>query len=171
MIVANLPMNNFFTIRPATSDDAEGILRAHYSAVHETAKQDYSEAILRCWSKPVDAARIAAHRAKMETNQGVVSLVAVDESGQILGFAELVPPDTLGAIYIAASAGRRGVASALFNTLESKARNLGMGVLRMDSSITAAPFYIKHGFHELSRGTHALAGGLTMSCIRMEKKL
>jgi hypothetical protein len=92
MIVANLPMNNFFTIRLATPEDAEGILHAHYSAVHETAKQDYSEAILNCWSMPVDAARIAAHRAKMETNQGVISLVAVDATGQILGFAELVPP-------------------------------------------------------------------------------
>jgi putative acetyltransferase len=171
MLIATRQMPNSFTIRPATPDDAEGILLAHYSAVHETAKQDYSEVILHCWSKPVNAARIAAHRAKMEANQGVISLVAVNEYGTISGFAELVPPETLGAIYVAASAGRRGVASTLLTTLEGKAREIGMTMLRMDSSLTAAPFYIKHGFHELSQGTHTLTGGLKMPCIRMEKKL
>jgi GNAT superfamily N-acetyltransferase len=82
-----------------------------------------------------------------------------------------VPPETLGAIYVAAHAGRRGVASALFKTLETKARALGMRVLKMESSVTAVPFYVKHGFQERSRGTHRLAGGLLMACVNMEKRL
>jgi GNAT superfamily N-acetyltransferase len=139
--------------------------------VHETAKNDYSQAILNVWSRPVDAERITAHRTKLQTNESVLSFVAADNSGRVLGFGELVPPETLGAIYVAAPAGRRGVASALFKTLEAKARELGMTVLRMESSLTAAPFYVSHGFRELKRGTHRLADGLVMACIHMEKRL
>jgi putative acetyltransferase len=164
-------MSDLFGIRPSTPADAEGILHAHHSAVHETAKKDYSEQILNIWSMAVDTQRIAAHRTKMQTDRSIISFVAVDESGKILGFGELVPPETLGALYVAASAARRGVASALLRTLEAKAHELGMTVLRMESSLTAVPFYLRHGFRELQRGTHRLANGLMMACINMEKKL
>ncbi len=164
-------MSAFFDIRPSTPDDAEGILRAHYSAVHETARNDYPETVLAAWSRPVDAQRIAAHRAKIETDKRIVSYVAVDLSGKVLGFGELVPPETLGAIYVAAEAGRRGVAGALLETLEAKARELGMKVLKMESSLTAVAFYVRHGFRELGRGEHRLADGVVMACVKMEKTL
>jgi putative acetyltransferase len=164
-------MSSLFKIRLSTPDDAEGILRAHYSAVHETAKKDYMEPVLAAWSRSVDAERIAAHRTKMQTNKSIVSYVAVDDSDKVLGFGELVPPETLGAIYVAASAGRRGVASALIKTLEAKARELGMKMLRMESSLTAVPFYLRHGFRELERGEHRMASGVLMACVKMEKAL
>lgn len=164
-------MKSFFHIRRSTPDDAEGMVRAHYSAVHETAKNDYPRAILELWSKPVDAHRIAACRAKVKTAQGVISFVAVGHSGQVLGYGELVPPQTLGAIYVAASAGRRGVGSELLKTVEEKARELGMHVLTMESSLTAVPFYVKHGFQEVERRTHPLADGVMMDCVYMEKKI
>jgi len=164
-------MSDLFNIRPTIPDDAAGILQAHHSAVHGTAKQDYSEQILNVWSRPVDAQRVATHRAKIESDKSIISFVAVDDSGEILGFGELVPPETLGAIYVAAHAGRRGVASALFRTLEAKAREIGMSVLRMESSLTAASFYVKRGFYERNRGIHRFAGGLTMDCINLEKRL
>jgi putative acetyltransferase len=163
-------MNIVFKIRRSTPDDAEGMLHAHYSAVHETAKRDYSDVILNLWSRPVDLQRIAAYRTKMQTDKNVISFVAVDDSGQVLGFGELVPPETLGAIYVAAAAGRHGVASALFRALEAEARNLGMKVLRMESSLTAFAFYVKHGFRELERRKHPLTDGLTMECVFMERR-
>ena len=138
---------------------------------HETAKKDYPESILNLWSKPVDAHRIAAYRAKMETHKSVISFVAVDHSGRVLGYGELVPPETLGAIYVAASAGRCGIGSELLKTVEEKARELGMHVLTMESSLTALPFYVRHGFLELERRAHPLADGLMMDCVYMEKTI
>src|ERR1700677_5148399 len=158
----------FFNIRRSTPDDAEGILHAHHSAVHEAAKTDYSEHVLNVWSGPIDAQRIATRRTKMETDKSVISFVTVDKVGMALGFGELVPPETLGAIYVAAPAGRHGVASALYQRLEAEARDLGMNVLRMDSSLTAFSFYNRHGFRELERKTHPLGDGLAMACVRME---
>jgi hypothetical protein len=83
-------MSTLFKIRPSTPDDAEGILRAHYSAVHETAKKDYIEPVLAAWSRSVDAERIADHRTKMQTDKSIISYVATDDSGRVLGFGELV---------------------------------------------------------------------------------
>ena len=164
-------MKSFPYIRYSTPDDAEGMVRAQYSAVHETAKNDYPKAILNLWSKPIDAHRIAAYQTKMKTDKSVISFVAVDDFGQIVGYGELVPPATLGAIYVAASAGRRGVGSELLKTVEAKARELGMHVLTMESSLTAMPFYKRHGFLELERRTRPLANGLMMDCVYMEKKI
>lgn len=164
-------MSGLFNIRRTIPDDAEGILHAHHSAVRGTARQDYSEQILNVWSRPVDPQRVARHRAMIECDKSIISFVAVDDFGEILGFGELVPPETLGAIYVAAHAGRRGVATALFKAVEAKAREIGMSVLRLESSLTAAPFYVKHGFYERNRGVHRFAGGLTMDCINMEKRL
>jgi hypothetical protein len=121
-----------FSIRASILDDEVGILHAHYSAVHETAKRNYSEGILNAWSRPVDAQRVAAYRAWKASDKSIVSFVA---------------------------------------TLESKAKKIGMEVFRMESSLTAVPFYLKHGFRELSRGEHRLVGGLMMACVNMEKSL
>jgi ribosomal protein S18 acetylase RimI-like enzyme len=127
--------------------------------------------VLNLWSRAVDAQRIAAYRAKMQTDKSVISFVAHDDSSQILGYGELVPPETLGAIYVAAPAGGRGVASALLRALEAEARDMGMKILKMESSLTAFAFYIKHGFRELERRRHPLADGLAMDCVFMEKML
>ena len=133
--------------------------------------RDYSDSILNLRNRPVDAHCIAAYRAKMESDQSVISFVAVDESSQVLGYGELVFPETLGAIYVAAPAGRCGFASAPFRVLEAEARDRGMKALRMESSPTACAFYVRKGFRELERRKHALSDGLTMDCIFIEKRL
>ena len=56
-------------------------------------------------------------------------------------------------------------------TLEARARELGFRVLRMESSLTAVPFYASHGFRELDRGERRLRSGVLMTCVHMEKAL
>ena len=162
-----------FTIRLISPEDAQGFLQAYHSAVHVTAARDYPLEVLLLWSPPVDESRIVAKKERMEQTLGltVMSYVAVAEGGEIIGLGELVPPDTLGAVYVAASAGGKGVASALLRVLEARARELGMQRLHMESSLTAASFYARRGFQELGRDQHELADGRAMACVRMEKAL
>lgn len=162
-----------FTIRLTSPEDAQGFLEAYHSAVHVTAARDYPLEVLLLWSPPVDESRVIAKKKRMEQTLGhtVMSYVAVAEGGEIIGLGELVPPDTLGAVYVAASAGGKGVASALLRVLEARARELGMRELRMESSLTAAAFYARRGFKELGRDRHQLADGVDMACVRMEKAL
>ena len=162
-----------FTIRLTSPEDAQGILQAYHSAVHVTAARDCPLEVLRLWSPSVDESRVAAKKERLKQTLGltVMSYVAVAESGDIIGLGELVPPDTLGAVYVASYAGGKGVASALLRVLEARARELGMQRLRMESSLTAAAFYARRGFQELGRGQHQLADGVHMACVLMEKAL
>jgi putative acetyltransferase len=162
-----------FSIRSTTPDDAHGILYAYHSAVHVTAARDYPLEVLRAWCPPVEENRVVAkmERLKQVLDVAVISFVAVAENGEILGVGELVPPDVLGAVYVAAHAGGHGIASALLQVLEVRARELGMQKLRMESSVTAAGFYAHRGFQERERCQHEIAAGIGMTCVRMEKTL
>jgi putative acetyltransferase len=157
------------TVRIASIEDAQGILEAHYSAVHETAAKDYALEIRASWCPPVTPTRIDQYRRDSLPNE--TTLVA-DVHGAIAGFGVIVESNNeLRAVYVAAAFGRRGVGSALLRELERLAKQSGCPELHMDSSLTAAPFYLHHGYEELARAAHTLGGGATMACIKMRKVL
>jgi putative acetyltransferase len=157
------------TVRIARIEDARGILEAHYSAVHETAARDYSIEIRRAWATPVTSERIDQYLKHALPNE--TTLVAdVDE--RIAGFGAIVESNNeLRAVYVCAEFGRQGVGSALLRELERIAKARGCRELHMDSSLTAAPFYLHHGYEETGRGVHTLSSGGKMACVRMRKAL
>ncbi len=77
------------------------------------------------------------------------------------------PPPCVGAIlsknaelracYVAPEAARKGVGSALVLELEQVAREQGMAYLELDSSLTAEPFYVAHGYEVRGHGEHIRA--------------
>jgi putative acetyltransferase len=156
-------------VRPADIKDARGILEAHYSAVHETASRDYPGPILNEWSGPVTPERIEWYLTRAFPNE--TTLVA-EVDGKIAGFGSIVESiSELRAVYVSAQFGERGVGSALLEGLEGLAREKGCKELHMDSSLTAAGFYRRHGFIEVSRGEHTLWSGGKMACVQMRKAL
>jgi putative acetyltransferase len=91
-------------------------------------------------------------------------------TGRIAGFGAIVGANNeLRAMYVAAAFGRRGVGSALLRELERLAKERGCGELHMHSSLTAAPFYVQHGYQDLGRADHTLSSGEKMACVRMRK--
>jgi putative acetyltransferase len=157
------------TIRIARIDDARGILEAHYSAVHETAGRDYSVEIRLAWATPVTSARVDDYLRNALPNE---TTVVADVDGRIAGFGAIVEAQNeLRAVYVSAEFGRQGVGSALLRELERLAKDRGCSELRLDSSLTAAPFYTDHGYEETGRGEHTLSSGAKMACVRMRKAL
>ena len=65
---------------------------------------------------------------------------------------------------------RRGVASALLDTVENAARVQRLAVLDTDASITARPFFEKHGF-QVVRSQEVALRGQRLTNFRMEKRL
>jgi len=127
-------------IRPFEERDAEAVLRVHWNAVHHIARADYDAAVLDEWSRAVDAARLAtfaAHRAADDER-----IVVAEIGGDVVGFGSIVPRnEELRAVYVASGAARRGVGTAILRELERLARQLGLSALRLNSSLTAEPFY------------------------------
>jgi putative acetyltransferase len=156
-------------IRFAGSEDARGILEVHYSAVHQTAAKDYPLEIRRAWSTPVTPERIDDYLKNVLPNE---TTVVAEVNTRIAGFGVIIESNSeLRAVYVAAEFGNQGVGSALLRELERLAKDRGCGELRMDSSLTAAPFYLRHGYEELGRADHTLSSGDKMACVKMRKAL
>lgn len=156
-------------VRFAKSEDARGILEAHYSAVHETAANDYPLEIRRAWATPVTLKRIDQYLRNALPHE---TTVVADLNGKIAGFGVIIESNNeLRAVYVSAEFGDGGIGSALLRELERLAKERGCRELHMDSSLTAAPFYMHRGYEELERADHTLSGGEKMACVRMRKVL
>jgi GNAT superfamily N-acetyltransferase len=157
------------SIRFAGSEDARGILEAHYSAVHETAAKDYPLEIRSAWSTPVTPERIDDYQKNVLPNE---TTVVAEVNTRIAGFGVIIESiSELRAVYVAAEFGNHGVGSALLHELERLAKERGCRELHMDSSLTAAPFYLRHGYEELGHADHTLSSGDKMACVKMRKAL
>jgi Acetyltransferase (GNAT) family. len=159
-------------IRKAIAADAESVLRVHYAAVHETASETYEQWILDEWSPPVTPKRIRELNDKFARKlDGELMFVAVDKD-EVLAFGSIVPEECeLRAVYVSPRAGRIGVGAKLLAHLEEVARSLKVPRLRMDASLNAEHFYLRHGYFIEQRGDHFLKSGRRMDCVYMCKEL
>jgi GNAT superfamily N-acetyltransferase len=71
-------------------------------------------------------------------------------------------------LYVAPSARFRGVSKSLLASLESEAVALGIRELRLESSLTALPFYSRRGYS--SSGPSACGFGVT-TCYPMSRQI
>ena len=92
--------------------------------------------------------------------------------GQCVGIGAIVVGNSeLRACYVAPGAARRGVGSALVAEIERIAREHGLLYLRLESSLSAEPFYEALGYRVEERGEHVLGSGVAMAAIKMRKQL
>lgn len=157
-------------VRDAKVEDAESIVTAHFSAVHQTAAKDYAQEILDEWSSSNLSERVAKMEQVIKNSpEGEVMIVA-ELDGRVVGFGSIVPKkNELRAVYVSAEAGSRGVGQAILEELESKARKLKVPELNLDSSFTAEHFYVIHGYQVVERSQHTLSSGRKMGCVIMRK--
>jgi putative acetyltransferase len=156
------------TVRPAIEEDAIAIAHVHYSAVHQLASASYSPDVLNAWSPVPDDRRCRQFRAAIVGGKELFR-VAEDCSGTI-AFGSIVPAaDELRAVYAHASAARRGVGSAIVQSLEALAASLSCNGLQMEASTNAAEFYRRHGFVVVETSIRRLSAGPEMGCVRMRK--
>lgn len=121
-------------IRPYGERDFATLCAIFLRAIKETASADYSPRQIAAWAQ-VDEARwrqkIAASRV----------LVAVKEASPV-GFITTVD-DYIDLLFVSPDYSRQGIASALLNALFIRRPER---VLTVEASITAKPFFERHGF-------------------------
>jgi putative acetyltransferase len=127
-------------IRPYAAEDAAATLEVFRRAVRGTADRDYSPEQLAAWApEDVDLAGWAARRASATT------FVAV-EGDRVIGFADVVGEGHVDMTFVDPEFGRRGVATALLETVAAAARDRGSRRMTVHASITARPFFERRGF-------------------------
>ena len=151
-------------VRDYGADDAWEICQLFYETVRAVNLGDYSPEQVRAWAPaPPDP---AAWHARMS---GRHTLVA-ERGGEVVGFAELEGDGHLDMLYCRRDAVGSGVGSSLYAAVEERARGLSIGRIFTEASITARPFFERHGFRVLRRNT-VLREGTELTNFSMEKAL
>jgi N-acetylglutamate synthase-like GNAT family acetyltransferase len=93
-----------------------------------------------------------------------------EEDGIVKGFGVLNQDSAeVEAVYVSPNAGRRGIGLELLRKLEERARALGLGVLRLNASLNAVPFYQRAGYVAQEKSKYRLSTGLEIACVPMLK--
>jgi putative acetyltransferase len=151
-------------VRDYREDDAGPICRLFYETVRSVNLRDYSPEQVRAWAPaPPDPA--IWHEPMSDRH----TLVAEDEDG-VAGFAELENDGHLDMLYCRGDVVGRGVGSLLYAAAEERARGLGLGGIQTEASITARPFFERHGFRVTRRNLVA-RHGVELVNFSMEKIL
>ena len=154
-----------FTVRRATEEDCEAILRVHSRAIREVAGSHYTLEEIEAWARP----RKPEHYVESIRNE---EFYVAEEDGAVIGFGTLNQKQgEIEAVYVSPEVVRRGVGKALLQELEEKAKDLGIKSLKMDASLNAVPFYESAGYESQKEMKHRLASGVEIGCVLMTKEL
>lgn len=152
-------------IRPYTESDAQATLGVFLSAITETAAIDYAPEQIEAWSRPQERDIHQWNSARLSLN----TFVAVS-GGEVAGFSDVSESGYIDMMFVAPRFGRQGVASALLSHLQERAMADGVSELWTQASITARPFFERHGYG-VTAERHPITNGVRMVNYRMTRQL
>src|SRR5215211_3170919 len=134
-------------IRDYRAGDAPEIVRLFYETVRSVNRADYSNEQVEAWAAGVPEPE--EWNARMSGRRTLVA----EEGGEVIGFAELEGDGHLDTFYCRKDSVGRGVGSRLYRAVEREARLRGLGRIFTEASITARPFFERHGFRTIRERT------------------
>ena len=152
-------------IRPYGQADAADTLAIFLAAVTETAAADYSPEQIQAWAQP-EARDLPTWHASIQERNSYVATV----DGAPAGFSDVNSVGYIDMLFVAPRYQRRGVARQLIARVEAHARTAQLTELTSDVSITARPFFERHGF-TVEAEQHPVSGGVTLTNYKMKKRL
>ena len=150
------------TLRRYVAADAVATLRCFRRAVRGTAARDYDAEQIESWVT-VDEEAWGSRRARVDT-------WVAERDGRLVGFGDIDDEGYIDMVFVDPDAGRSGVASALVEHLVSLARERGLGELSVQASLTARPFFERHGFVVTAEQRVGLRGSV-LANFRMRRGL
>lgn len=141
-------------VRLAQTTDAEGISQVILAALHDSNARDYPADVI---------ARVASNftpDAVLALLQRRTVLVAVQDEGIVATAA--LDGNVVRSVFVNPVLQGQGIGRLLMIEIELRAREAGVTVLNVPSSLTAEPFYIKLGFHTVRDVYHGNERTLVM---------
>jgi len=155
-------------IRLAKDKDCAEIARLHRATIRHINSKDYPKKIIEAWSGRTNAKRFRDSLSKCKR------WVAV-ENGKIAGFVDHGRSDELWGLYVHRDYIGKGLGSKLLKIAEDSLKKQGAKTIKIESTITARPFYEKHGYKFVKKGLHPVFGdkknGLFVDTYIMNKNL
>jgi putative acetyltransferase len=156
-------MSNLISVRPFCPDDIPALFTLFKDTVHRVNSRDYSPEQVRAWAPDVfNAARWATLAERFA--------VVAEMDGQVVGFTDLESDGHIDRFFVHADHQGRGVGRALMGAVIGEAEQTGLTRLFAEVSITARPFFERHGFVVLAE-QQVVVRGVAMTNYRMEWRL
>ena len=154
-----------FEIRPYRNSDASATFAIFQDAVTVTASHDYSPEQIAAWVG-ADRRDLADWDRTMSARNSIVACM----DGEIVGFSDVDSFGYIDMLFVSPRHGRQGVATAMLARLHHTARNAGATSLSANVSITARPFFERHGF-TVEAEQHPVLDGVRLNNFHMIKPL
>ena len=150
-------------IRVADKSDYTDMDSVFRSSVEALCVRDYDSEVLLDWigeAKP--------ERFELSANDGCTQYVKILK-GVIACFGELnIEKQLLLSLFDSPNYAGKGIGQEMIEFLFTKASAAGIKVLKVDSSLNAANFYLRNGFVELSKCDFTTQNGVVLESIKME---
>ncbi len=151
-------------IRTATIEDLDQIRELFYETITTVNSKDYNPDQVAVWASGYE--NIEGWTAKINEQQFLVA----ENDGTITGFGSITNEGYLDFMYVHKDYQGRGIATKLLAKLEMLVNKMELTDLTSDVSITAKPFFLKHGFTVIEEQS-VVVNGVTLTNYKMTKHL
>ncbi len=151
------------TIRRYRPADVQELANMYYFTIHKVNIQHYTQEQVAVWA-PKTSLSTEKWEKKFERTNPFVAIVGE----HIVGFAEFEPDGHIDCFYTHHNWIKKGVGSALMNAIYKEATHKGISRIFAEVSITAKPFFEKHGFSTVKEQTVS-KNGVKLVNYKMEK--
>ncbi len=145
-------MNEALQIRAFEAGDEPALFEVYWSAIHRVAAKDYSPEQIQAWA-PRNLPP-AIWRSRMQAIQPWIAI----RGGLPVGYADLQASGYIDHFFVSGDCPRQGIGAALMNWLLQQAEQAGIALLSSNVSLTAQPFFTRHGFHVVEQRLPVLRG-------------
>ena len=153
-------------IRNAVTDDYIEMDVLFRTSAQELCVEAYSRDIVDAWVGSPQPERFV-----LGAESDVEQYVLLQES-KIVCFGSInIEKQLLVSLFVAPSHIGTGIGSTLLKFLIKRATNAGVKTLRLDSSLNAVNFYLRHGFVEKRKGEFMTKSGVILKTVIMERAL
>lgn len=150
-------------VRDYQISDIDALIALFLSSIREVASRHYTPEQINAWTSRVDRNAWMARRASKLT-------FVAEIANEVVGFSDLETDGHIDMMYVHPGYQGRGVARALLQHVTSKAEAGNVGRLYTEASITARPFFERHGFIVTSEQEVGI-GGERLRNYCMEREL
>ena len=127
--------------RPYQSADLPSVMEIYTASIRSLAAPFYSPEQIAAWAPiPPDAARWRERLSHLHT-------IVAESDGVLAGFASYTHDGYLDFLFTHPTFARRGVATSLYQHVESSLRAVSAHRVTTHASLAARLFFDRHGFH------------------------
>lgn len=153
-------------IREANPSDYDAMDALFRSSARAFCSRSYSSQVIENW-----AGQPWPDRFRKSKDSGDQQYVLVGD-GNVVCFGSInLERHTLVSLFVSPQHSGKGIGERMIKFLLERAASSGIEWIKLDSSLNAVNFYVRHGFREIGRSMYRTTNGVEMESVQMEREL